>query len=303
MPITEKLHPQLVESAYKKIDQRIGNFSIPTIQQTVELSVHDKNLTVDVVRTCRAALYAMYFLDFHAETDLRSAASEEEREVKKQIYLTEARKQFGICYKGVPEQDRFDLARIQHRVVRFFGHERDVWKRIQREELVPTKDIMRVWGLKSSDALFYGRIIQSMTGRDFSRVLYANMRLLDIRGDLMEMSDDVVKNSPNMVVAMLANKIGFTKIPKTDSEILEVINSQGVNEDIESMLRRIMGIVSRYDQLIRVYQDTGIVSPDSRPFVDTIVDLGQTPSFEGYTSVRKRMDDNSDWIRNRLEGH
>lgn len=298
--MVENLTPnQILESAHRKINERINGFSVPTIHDAVLACTENVSLTATVVQSCTAALRYAYFSDFAAEISLRVGYGETDREYHKEIYSDEAQKQLALCYQGLPDSDRQDLEEIRQNVVQFFDYERKVWEKVKRGERVDQQELMNVWELKSSDALFYGRLIQSFIGKDFSPVLYANMRLLDIRGDLKDIMNDFTKNSPNMIIAMLANSIGIDRIPEEKTGILDTIRTPQIQDQIIDMMDLIYGIVHGHDQVIETVRQNNVLNLKQDALAQLISDFVPR-RFNGYLSIRRRMDENFSWIIRRI---
>lgn len=292
-----------VNEAYKKIESRINSFSVPTIRDAVLACTKDDRKTDRVVSACTAALRAVYFFDFHAESRFRFATSEKERKDREGVYLKEAQRQLEICYGYIHNKKyRNGAKKIVFNISKLFKYERNVWEKVKFGEKVESKDIEQVWKMKSSDAILYGFIIKSLMGKDFGPVLYANMRLLDIRGDLLEISKDIAENSPNMIVAMItASGKRLDKIPTNDSEIIDLAKQIGVDDKIIGMVKRIKKTVSRYDLSVKRNLGKKNVAKKDERFIGTFCDSSPgSYAFDGYTSIRRRMDDNEEWINRSL---
>lgn len=288
-----------VNEAYRKIESRINSFSVPTIKDAVLACTKDSSKTDPVVSVCTAALRAMYFFDFHAESRFRFATSEEQRKDREDVYLKEAQRQLEICYGYIPDKKHINGAKkIVSSILKLFEYEREVWRKVKSGEKVESKDIEQVWKMKSSDAILYGFIIKSLVGKDFGSVLYANMRFLDVRGDLLEISKDIAENSPNMIVAMMvASGKRLDEIPTNDSGIIDLAKQIGVDDKIIGMVKGIKKTVSRYDLSIKKNLGKKSVAKKDEGFVETFCDSSSGRyTFDGYLSIRRRMDDNEEWI-------
>jgi hypothetical protein len=85
--------------------------------------------------------------------------------------------------------------------------------------------------MKSSDAIYYGRLLRTFTkDKDFTFPIYSHMQLLDIQEDIQQYEQDSRNNLPNMLFMKLSQKLKKRQIPLIKKDAIILANEIGATE-------------------------------------------------------------------------
>ncbi len=183
----------------------------------------------------RTALRGANFLDLYYET-------------QDDDYLYEAIKYKNILYANVNQNDKRELEHIEKKIINFFDYEKQIWNKAKSEEVILDKEIERFMRMKSSDAIFYARIIKIFTkDRDFTLPLYTNMQLLDIMSDIQEYNKDFEKNSPNLLYIKLSQKVPRKQIPAKKEYAINLARKFNISANIMKIADGIIKDLKDFD--------------------------------------------------------
>lgn len=182
------------------------------------------------------SLRAAFFYDFNAETEDKD-------------YLIEAEKYKKIVYDNVDEKTRGELKKIEEEILQLFPYEKEIWKKVKSGEKISDDEIREFWRRKSSDSLFYSRIINIFSaGKDVASPIYTYTQILDMLLDVREYEQDFQKNNPNMIYMKLSQVININKIPNQKTEAISISKEMGIKTWIENQIQKdILPKISKYD--------------------------------------------------------
>jgi len=218
------------------IDTRIENYSLPLFTQIVRSSTSDPLVRLKADDGLRTALRAANLFDFYYETDESS-------------YKIEGWKQIGVLFHDFGPKDRAELEKLGNEIIRFFGYEKELWNRVNQGEKVSDAKIRRFLLERSSDALFYARILQVFVPQEnLGPALHANMQMLDMTTDIREWEIDLKNGNPNMLFMFLSQENEVEAIKKLSTkEAVDLAKSQNVDKKFIAIADELMTTFIDFD--------------------------------------------------------
>lgn len=226
-----------IEATRSYVEKRIGNYSLPLLNRIVYSSTTETLTRVRADGSFRSALLAANYFDFYSETGNIA-------------FKIEAWKQLGVLFHNMRDEDRTDLEEIGNEIVTFFKYEKQIWKKVLTgDEAVTDKEVREFLFRKSSDALFYARILQVyVPGKDFSLPLHANMQLLDIRSDIEEWDLDTNDGNPNILFMLLSQSVDVGVIKTlSKKEMVEKARKQEIDTKLIKIADEIKNSVNNFN--------------------------------------------------------
>lgn len=210
--------PRSMESVLLEIDQR-------PFLNTVAAIVGEVSPSCDVVfirDVMRKALRCACLLDLFAET-------------RSPEYLTEFVKQRTHFYRMVPARHHVALEKEEYKAKQFFEYESALIHRIKFNDVFSWADIHAYVMGKSSDNLFYGKLIELMASGwtpQHTNGLRIQTILYDIGKDLIDYPYDVTHYLPNFLYFALTTRCPPKDIPRGLSDALQMAQEVDIAHDM-----------------------------------------------------------------------
>lgn len=207
-----------IHKTLKWIDKRIVGY-LSLLVDVVEF--YNKERVNEAESLLKIALRVAFFYDFYAET-------------KDRDFLDEANRYKTLLYSQVSAQDKKDLQKIESQIRKLFEYEKQIGKKIKIGIALSDGEIKKHWQMKSSDALFYGRIINIFAiGKNLMPHVYVYTQILDMLLDIREYKQDLKKQELNMLYMRLSQVIPNNRIPVSKLEAIEFAKNVGISNDIK----------------------------------------------------------------------
>lgn len=203
-----------IDEVLTEIDQR-------SFIQTLNVIVSEISPGIDtqyIATVTRRAIRCACLLDLYTETS-------------DNVYLIELKKQRSRFYKEVPKKFHSKLYKVENNVINFFNNERTLTKRIVASDKFSEDDIKKYLLGKSSDNLFYGKLLELLVPEwNLTRELQIQTMLFDMGKDLVDYEEDVTNGLPNILIMCINSKINKNKISQLAQELKnEALASKNIN--------------------------------------------------------------------------
>ncbi len=156
----------------------------------------------------KLAVRCACLLDLHAETD-------------NQTYLGEFKKQRTDFYGLIPDQHQQKLRVLEGQVMQFFEEERLIMDRVRSGDRFSEENIREYLLGKSSDNLFYGKVIEVFIPEwDLTEELRIQTVLFDIGKDIKDYEEDIRDELPNVIYMVLSSEVDKGAIPRDEAAVM-----------------------------------------------------------------------------------
>ncbi len=216
--------PKGMEAVLLEIDQRPFLNLVAAVAGEVSPScdiTHVRDLM-------RKAIRCACLLDLFAET-------------RSPEYLGEFVRQRTQFYRMMPSYTHDTLQKLEYDGRQFFEHEQTLRQRIRDHDEFSWSDIEAYMMGKSSDNVFYGKILEFMAPSwtpGHSEALRTQTILFDIGKDIQDYPDDVKGSFPNTLSMALTTHMKPKDIPSSLPEALRAAQETGATEQIVAFASR-----------------------------------------------------------------
>lgn len=202
-----------IDEVLVEIDQRPFIQTLTTIVSEVSPNANLTQIHSVLTRAVRCAC----LLDLYAET-------------ANPVYAAELEKQRSKFYEEVPKDFHSELEKVEGDVKRFFDDEKTLIERIKARSIFSENDIRKYLTGKSSDNLFYGRLLELLVPEwNLTRELQIQTMLFDIGKDLVDYEEDIANGLPNTLEMCLSSGIDKSRIIQLAQELKdEALASQNI---------------------------------------------------------------------------
>ncbi len=223
-------HPKGMENILLEIDQRPFLAMVTAVVGEVSPKC-DVTFTRDVMRK---AIRCACLLDLFSET-------------KSPEYLTEFVKQRTQFYTMIPVYTHDELESVEYEVKQFFKYEQILHDRIQQGYKFSWTDIEKYIMGKSSDNIFYGRVLELLTldwTPKHSTALRTQTILFDIGKDIMDYEEDAIEDLPNILYMALTTSLKSKDIPRQLRDAVRIASKTGIAGQIIDFAARFKNEIS-----------------------------------------------------------
>jgi len=143
-------------------------------------------------------------------------------------FLDEGQRYKFNLYNVLNPQYRSDLLDIEKKIViPFFNYEAKLGEHIKEGKIPEDSEIRMYLYMKSSNALFYAKVIEPFIMRDISSALHVYTELFNIEADCKKYEDDLNKGFPNVLYMLLMQRTKPNKIPQIRENAIELAKQDG----------------------------------------------------------------------------
>lgn len=181
----------------------------------------------DVLKLIKSSVRCACLLDLYAETG-------------NPVFIKEFEAQREMFYSLIPRHFHADIQALEAEVKDFFQYELQLRMKLRRSERFTDEEITRYLLGKSSDNVFYGRVLELMVPEwNLTKELRIQTILFDIGKDIKDYEQDVHNGFPNVLNMFLTQKLETPEIPVDCVKAIELADRFGITNEI-------LGLASHY---------------------------------------------------------
>ncbi|OGZ39519.1 MAG: hypothetical protein A3B04_03825 [Candidatus Portnoybacteria bacterium RIFCSPLOWO2_02_FULL_39_11] len=174
----------------------------------------------DILEPIKTSVRCACLMDLYAETE-------------NAVFLREFEAQRRKFYSLVPKQVHTELQTLEAEVKDFFQYELQLRMKLRRSEKFTSEEITRYLLGKSSDNVFYGRLLELIVPEwNLTNELRIQTILFDIGKDIEDYEQDAHSGFPNILNMFLTQKLEASKVPTNPVEAIELASRFGISNEI-----------------------------------------------------------------------